>query len=137
MNSTWCNLEEGSSDSRSRSMSLKRSTFSSRSKRKDIPIECASAFRSRSLNRSTMSSISMSMNGIYEAGCAHGRKEGSKGKEQENKSGVTRSKSRGRVGCSSMLLMPCMRGANDNSLNRPTARGGDSNDESNRCRRSR
>ena len=137
LNTSRCHLEEGSSDSRSRSMSLKRSTFSSRSKSKDrcdIPIECASAFRSRSLKRSTMLSRSRSRNGIDEDGCAHGRREGSKGKDRESKSGATRSESRGRS--SSMVLMPCMRGAN-NSLNRATASGGDSNNKSNRCRRSR
>ena len=117
---------------------MKRSTFSSRSKSKskdrcDDPNECAGAFRSRSrsrsLNRSTISS--RRKNRIGEVGCSNGGKEGTN-ESQETKSGAARSGSRGRVGdrSSSMLLMPCMRGGN----NQATDVVNDSNNEGNRCR---
>ena len=142
-NTTRCNLEEGSGASRSRSRSLKRSTFSGRSMSKskdrcDGPNECAGAFRSRSrsLNRSTISSRSRSRNRIDEAGCVRGRKEGTNGNDRESeetKSGAARSGSRGRVvdrRRSSMLLMPCLRGGN----NQATVVGSDSNEDGSRCR---
>ena len=133
-NTTRCDLEEGSGASRSRS--LKRGTFSGRSMSKskdrcDGPNECAGAFRSRSrsLNRSTISS--RSKNRIGEVGCSNGGKEGTNA-SHETKSGAARSGSRGRVGdrISSMLLMPCMRGGN----NQATDVVNDSNNEGNRCR---
>ena len=130
---------------------MNRSTFSSRSKSKSKDRcggsnESAAAFRSRSrsrsLNQSTISSGSRSRNKIDDAMCVHGLSEETNSnhrQNQESKSGATRSVSRGRIGerSGSMLLMPCMRAANNNSGNQATASDSNSNNDGDRCRSGR
>ena len=92
------------------------------------------------MNKSTISSRSKSRSRsrIDEAECTNGRKKRTNGNDrqnQESKEGADKSKSRGRIGDSSgsMLLMPCMRGAN-RSVSQATAFGSDSSNDGDRCR---
>ena len=99
--------------------------------------------RSSSLNRNSLSSKSKSRNKINEAGCGSPPQESAgevhqdldQDQDLEPKSSCSRSRSRGRSG--PVLLMPCMRAANNNSGNQATDFGSNSNNDGDRCRSGR